>query len=236
MALPKINSSPEYTLKIPSNSQEITYRPYLVKEERILLMALESQDPKHMYNAIVNTLSSCIKEDINIHSLTIFDVEYIFIQLRSKSTGDLIKLKPACESCSHEQMVAIKIDEVKVDMPALKDEVKLTDKVTLKMKWPTYYDMINEIGDGTDKSQTSMAFKMINKCIRNIMTEDENISVTDVEPKEVEDFIGDLNSDQFTKLREYIEQMPRLKHELKWNCESCSTTNSRLLQGMNDFF
>lgn len=236
MALPKINSSPEYTLKIPSNSKEITYRPYLVKEEKILLMAIESEDPKLMYSAIVNTLTSCIKEEININSLTIFDVEYIFIQLRSKSTGDLIKLKPKCEKCEAEQMVGINIEEVKVDTPKLKDELKLTDNITLKMKWPTYNEMINEIGDGTNLSQTSMAFKMINKCIHSIMTDEENINLSEVDPKEVEDFIGELNTEQFTKIREYIELMPRLKHELKWNCESCSTVNSRLLQGMNDFF
>ena len=235
MALPKLNTSPEYNLTIPSTGQEVKYRPYLVKEEKVLMMAAESQDEKQIFNAIINTLKACIKDDINENQLAIFDVEYMFTQVRSKSTGELIKLQPKCESCEKENHAAIKLDDLKVQMPKdLNNVVQLTDNISVKMRWPSYKDVIN--GNYTSGEQTKSTFSLMGKCIDTIITDEEQISMIDVPENETQEFIEDMTSDQFTKISTYVEKMPRLKHDIEFKCTSCEKENKLTLEGMQAFF
>ncbi len=235
MALPKLNSSPEYTLTIPSTGQEIKYRPYLVKEEKVLMMAAESEDEKQMFNAIINTLKACIKDEINENTLAIFDVEYMFTQIRSKSTGELIKLRPKCKSCEEENNAAIKLDDLKVDVPKdLNNIIELTDTISVKMRWPSYKDVVN--GDYTSEQQVKATFGLMGKCIDSIITNDEQILMGDIPEKETQDFIEEMTSDQFSKLGSYIEKMPRLRHTIQFNCRSCNTENKLPLEGLQAFF
>ncbi len=235
MALPKLNSSPEYNLTIPSTGQEVKYRPYLVKEEKILMMAAESQDEKQMFNAIFNTLKACIKDDINENRLAIFDIEYIFTQIRSKSTGELIKLQPKCESCEKENYAAIKLDDLKVEMPKDLDNVlKLTDNISVKMRWPSYKDVVS--GDYKSDNQVNSTFSLMGKCIEYIVTDEEQISMIDVPENETQEFIESMTSDQFSKMSAYVEKMPRLRHNVEFKCTSCNAENKITLEGLQAFF
>tara|TARA_E500000331_G_C17257349_1_gene713669 strand:- start:765 stop:1472 length:708 start_codon:yes stop_codon:yes gene_type:complete len=235
MALPKLNTSPEYFLTIPSTGQEVKYRPYLVREEKVLMMAAESQDEKQMFNAIINTLKACIKDNINENQLAIFDVEYMFTQVRSKSTGELIKLQPKCESCEKDNHAAIKLDDLKVNMPKeLNNVIKLTDNISVKMRWPSYRDVVS--GNYKPDEQTKTTFLLLGKCIDTIMTNEEQISMIDVPEKETQEFIEDMTSDQFTKLSSFLEKMPRLKHTIEFNCTGCGKENKLTLEGLQAFF
>ena len=144
MALPKLNDAPKYDVIIPSTKQEIRFRPFLVKEQKILLMALETKDQKSILNAITDTLKSCIVDEINVSRLTSFDVEYLFTQIRAKSVGESTKIGFLCTKCETENEVTIKLDDIKIDVPKKKMSVAINDQYTIDMKYPTYMSMLNE--------------------------------------------------------------------------------------------
>jgi len=236
MALPRINESPQYSLVVPSSGKSINYRPYLVKEEKVLLMAVESQDPEHIFGALSNTITSCVKDEIDLKNLTIFDFEYIFTQLRAKSSGENLKLAPKCKHCEEVNNTSINLDNLKVNMPEVNLNIKLTDDISIKMKYPTYKDVLLQ-AKGFDKlSLPDQAFKLVNKCLESISTKEENILVEDVSEDEVNEFIESLTNEQFNKIKEILDSMPRLKHTIEFNCTSCHKDNEIKLEGINDFF
>jgi hypothetical protein len=235
VALPKLNNTPQYSLTIPSINKKVYYRPYLVQEEKVLLMASESEDPSHMFKSLVNTVNACIQDDISKEELTVFDVEYIFTQLRSKSSGENIKFKPKCNACSAENDVSFSLEDVKVDMPDIDPLIKLTDTISIKMKWPSYKSLFGD-KDMSKLNESEQAFALINQCIDSVITEEESISVKDVSEKELNDFVGSLTSDQFKLIRNYIDKIPKLKHDINYECKECGEHNSIHVEGLKDFF
>ena len=236
MALPKLNSTPKYDITIPSTQQAVRFRPYLVKEEKVLMLAMESQDQKQSLAAIVDTIVACVSEDIERTKLTTFDVEYMFTQIRSKSVGETSKVSIKCKECDHANEVVIPLESIKINMPEdVVSLIELTDEISVQLKWPTYSDLGDlDMADGA--SQVTQTFDMIAKCIDSVLTGDERISMKDEPKEEVMDFIESLTSEQFDKIREYVELMPKLKHDVEFKCVSCSDTNKITLEGMNDFF
>jgi len=234
MALPVLNTLPKYEVNIPSMAKNVKFRPYLVKEEKVLLLAMESKDPQQILQSIYDTVVACITDEFDSKKLTTFDLEYLFLKIRSKSVGERAPLVFTCKSCEHQNEVTFEIDdvEIKVDSkPGAK--IKLTDEIALKMKWPTYQEMIR---DATSESQTDMAFSMIAKCIEAIQTEEENFIIKDQPAEEILAFLESLTADQYKMLTEYVEAMPQLKHEVEFDCQKCGEHNNYNLQGINDFF
>jgi hypothetical protein len=235
MALPKLNDTPKYDIVIPSQNKKVKYRPYLVKEEKVLMMAMESQDMNAILNAVVDTITACVQNDIEKDKLTIFDVEYMFTQIRAKSVGETSKVGIKCKHCETSNEIAIDVSSIKIDVPKISNTIELTSEITLEMKWPSYDDLIS-LGIKDTKSMAQNAFAMIGKCIAAIHTNDERISTKDVPSEELEEFIDSMTKDQFQKVSAYIEQMPRLIHNVDFNCVSCGETNNIKLEGMSDFF
>lgn len=235
MALPKLNDKPLYNLTIPSSGQSVRYRPFLVKEEKVLLLAMESQDVHQIFNAMNDTISACIP-DINVNDLTSFDVEYVFTQIRTKSVGETANVNISCEKCEAENEVSIPLSEIKVQgLDNVPDKViSITDDVSVEMKWPNF----NELTDKSisDTSDTDKVFTIIRNCMVAILTADERIMVKEETPASVNDFLESMNQEQFRKVQEFIEAMPRLEHDVEFECSSCSHINKHKLQGMNDFF
>lgn len=236
MALPKLNDKPKYEVVIPSTQQSVRFRPYLVKEEKVLMMAMESKNQKQMLEAVVDTITACLDEPISQSSLTIFDVEYLFTQIRSKSVGESAKVGLKCKTCEHTNEVNVKLDNVKVEVKKTNNTVDLGNNIKLIMKYPRYKDVINTESLQEDNSTTKQTFDMIVQCIDSVQTEDENIKVSDEPYEEVMSFIESLNTAQFAKIRSFVEDMPKLKHELDYVCEKCGEKNEVVLEGMNDFF
>ena len=235
VALPKLNNTPQHSLTIPSSGKKVYYRPYLVKEEKILLMASESQDPKHMFDSLVNTVNACVQDDVSNEALTVFDIEYIFTQLRAKSSGENIKLVPKCEKCQAENEATINLEDIKVDIPDINPMIKLTDTISIKMKWPSHKDIFGN-STITDLPESEQPFAMINSCIDSIITEEESISTKDVTNKELTDFVESLTSDQFSKIKVYIDSIPKLSHDISYECKECGHTNYIHMEGLRDFF
>ena len=235
MALPKLNDTPKYDIVIPSTDKKVRYRPYLVKEEKVLMMAMESQDMNAILNAVVDTITACVQEPVEKDKLTIFDVEYMFTQIRSKSVGETSKVGIKCKHCETKNEVEVDVSSPKIKVPKIKNMIELTSEITLEMKWPSYDDVI-ALGIKDEKTLARNAFAMIGKCISAIHTNDERISTKDVGETELEEFIDSMTKDQFQKVSNYIEQMPRLIHNVDFNCTSCGEENNTKLEGITDFF
>lgn len=238
MALPILNDKPKYTVAIPSLNKTVKFRPYLVKEEKILLLAMESNDPKQILQSIFDTIVACIVDDFDSSKLTTFDLEFLFLKIRSKSVGERAPLLFSCanKECNHQNEHTFSIDDVDLKIESKPNaKIPLTDTVSLKMKWPTYQEMIHDdVLD--DDNKTKVAFSMITKCIDAIQTEEENLKIKDHTKEEIEAFIDALTSEQYRMITDYIESIPQLTHHIEFDCEKCGFHNVTDLKGINDFF
>ena len=244
MALPKV-STPTYELTIPSTGETVTYRPFLVKEEKTLLMAMESKQPTAMTNAMRDIISSCTEGDLDTNDLAPFDLEYFFLQLRGRSIGDVIELnlpRPESVKCEEKDCaeiceIGINIDDITVDTSNLPDpKIELTDTVGVKMTYPQVDTIQKYAGKAGEDIKPENIFKMINECIEYIWDGEEIFKAKDHTKKELNDFMDSLNSAQFNKIREFFESMPRLSHDIEWKCSKCNKSTTLTLQGIDSFF
>ena len=240
MSLPKLNV-PVYETVLPSTEKVIKYRPFLVKEEKILLTAMEDGKDETVMNAVKNVLKNCIQTKLDINRLPTFDLEFLFLRLRAKSVGEeaTIGLKPwGCpqnngELCEKTTEVKINLEEVSV----VRDEkhaskIMLDDKVGIKMGYPN----ITKIGGMKLENDFESGMKMICESIEMIFTEEETFEKDSFKEKELTDFIENLNTEQFGKIREFFDTMPQLKHTAKYTCSTCGEEKETTITGLNSFF
>jgi len=235
MALPKLNDSPKYSLVIPSTQQTVHFRPYLVKEEKVLLMAFESGDEQSTLRAVLDTIESCIQDKFNKNKLTTFDVEYMFTQIRAKSVGEKTKIGVKCEHCGIQNEIEINLEEVQVSHPEKKSNIiKLTDDISLEMRYPSYRHLAE--GNVELNNSPKNAFTLITKCIDAIRTEDERISLDDEPQESVDEFLESMTGGQFAMLAEFLQDMPKTTYHLQFTCTDCKEENDRTIEGMQNFF
>jgi len=235
MALPKLDA-PTYQLKVPSTGELVSYRPYLVKEEKILMMAMESNDTNQMMGAVKNVIRSCTSDSIDVNTLAMFDIEYIFTQLRAKSVGETSTIKVKCQSCDASNEVDVNLEEVRVDIP--KSEVQtitLTDTVGVSLRYPSVDAMLKAQADES-KSDVDRVFDLITACIDSIYSGDEVFDAKEQSQNELKEFIESLNTQQFNKIRDFIETIPSAAIDVKFKCISCSENNSFEVKGLGNFF
>jgi hypothetical protein len=235
MALPKLNAVPKYELTIPSLGKQVKYRPYLVKEEKVLMMSFESGDKRATLNAVVDTIFSCLEENngISPSSLTTFDVEYMFTQIRAKSVGEVARIRVKCNHCEHFNDQEVDLESVGVDIPKT-NVIDLTEDISIKMKYPSYKVLITK--DLESENQIELGFDMITECIESIRTADEQFIVKDQSKEELQEFIESFTTDQFEKIVNFLNTMPKMEKVLEFNCISCGEENKVKLEGMSDFF
>jgi DNA-directed RNA polymerase subunit M/transcription elongation factor TFIIS len=236
MALPKINESPKYKVTIPSMKREVFYRPFYVKEQKILLMAMESQDQELILKAMVDTISSCLEEDINPNSLTTFDVEYIFTKIRSKSAGESANIILSCKECKADNEVSVNLEEIPAPEVHKIEDVVLNDKYTLKLRYPRYNHMLESLQKEEKVTATGLILDLAMASLDKLLTEDESITFDDETDEEKTQFIDNLNSDQFKKIMAFVEDLPKLSKDVEFKCEKCKHENNYTLQGIQDFF
>lgn len=233
--LPKM-VTPKYDMIVPSTGKSITYRPYVVKEEKLLLIAMESKDDKQIENAVMNIIEECIESPIDINTLTNFDVEFIFVTLRAKSVGEGIELSPKCTSC--EETNEVKVDLDKVTVKNLEDQadtmIKLTDDITVELKWPTMKNRHVDLVD--EESETETIINMMTSTIGTIYSGEEIFVTSDVPKKEVKEFVESLSNDQFNKIVDAMVKAPYLSYEMNFDCKKCGESNSIEINGLSDFF
>ncbi len=241
MPLPTI-STPTYELELPSTGEAIQYRPFLVKEEKVLILALESQDIKQITLAIKSVLKDCIlTKGIKVEELPSFDIEYIFLNVRGKSVGESIDLIVTCsDDGTTEVPVKIFVDEVQVQKDEEHStEIKIDDNIMIKMKYPSLDQFIKNNFDFTTQESVSTierSFDIISSCIESIFTEEEAWAASDVTKKELIEFIESMNADQFKKIEKFFETMPKLSHTFTVINPNTKVENTVTLEGLTSFF
>ena len=235
MALPQLNSTPSYRITIPSLGKKTTFRPFLVKEQKALLIAYETQDKTDMVRAITRTIHACIEEPIE-ETLTTFDVDYLFTQIRAKSVGEVVDLSIKCEECNMANDISIELDDIQMSKETQSDIIKLTDEVSLKMRYPSYDDFLSNEKLLDTESMTESLMELIMVCLDSVLTEEERFSIKDESKEDVVNFIDSMTSDQFERVTEFVQNMPAISKDIEFTCVSCKHENKRTLQGMDDFF
>jgi hypothetical protein len=240
MALPKLNV-PVYEAILPSTEKVIKYRPFLVKEEKILLTAMESEDDKVINDSIKQILRNCIQGNLDLDSLPTFDIEFLFLRLRAKSVGEKITvgLKPfPCvqnkgELCKFSTEVEINLEEVKVK----KDEnhtskIMIDNTIGIMMGYPD----ISVLNTAKNKSETEAGMDVIKKCISMIFTSEETHEKGSFTDGDLDEFIDSLNSEQFGKIKQFFDTIPKLSHTVKYTCKTCGEEKETTIEGLNSFF
>lgn len=235
MALPQLNSTPSYRITIPSLGKKTTFRPFLVKEQKALLIAYETQDKTDMVRAITRTIHACIEEPIE-ETLTTFDVDYLFTQIRAKSVGEVVDLSIKCEECNASNDISVELDDIQMTHETQSDLIKLTDEVSLKMRYPSYDDFLSNEKLLDTESMTESLMELIMVCLDSVLTEEERFSIKDESKEDVVNFIDSMTSDQFERVTEFVQNMPAISKDIEFTCVSCKHENKRTLQGMDDFF
>ena len=238
MPLPKI-ATPTYELELPSTGQTIKYRPFLVKEEKLLVLALESEDTKQITTAIKAVLKSCIQtKGIKVEALPTFDIEYLFLHIRGKSVGEELEVNVICPD-DEETQVKVKINLDSIEIEKNEDhnnQIKLDDNLMMEMKYPSLDEFIKNNFDFKETNQMDQSFALIGSCIDKIYNEEEVWATADCTKKEVNEFLEQMNSSQFKEIETFFETMPRLSHTIKIKNPKTKVESEVVLEGLASFF
>lgn len=236
MSLPKI-ATPTFELVIPSTKKKIKYRPFLVKEEKVLVLAMESEDIEQIARAIKDVLTACIiTRGVKVNELSTFDIEYLFLNVRGKSVGESIDVIVTCQDDGETKVpLTVYIDEIQVvDYPEHNRDIKLDDTLTLRMKYPSLGEFITQnFGSGLD---LNASFDVIASCVDMIYSDDETWESKDTPKKEWIEFIEGLNSSQFKQIESFFNTMPKLSHTVKFENPNTNVENEIVLEGLASFF
>ena len=232
MSLPVINV-PTYELVQPSTKDKLKYRPFLVKEEKLLLMAMEEDDEKQMVDAVRQIVNNCTFVDLDVDKLPMFDLEYIFLNIRAKSVGEVAPVKLLCKDDGKTYAdVDIPLDEVKVHFKeGHTNIIDLNDTVKIEMSYPTF-----EMADLITKGDVDSVFQLINRCVNRIVDGETIHERTDFSQKELDSFIDSLNSKQFQKIQDFFETMPKLSYDVEYENPETKVKNTMTLEGLESFF
>jgi hypothetical protein len=237
MPLPKI-STPTYELELPSTGQLIKYRPFLVKEEKLLLLALETEDNKQITNAIKTVIKNCIEtKGIKVETLPTFDIEFLFLNIRSRSVGEEIEVNLICPDDGETTVpVTINVDDIKVEKNKNHHkQIKLDDSLMMDMKYPSLDQFIKNNFD-LNGNTMEQSFELVADCIDKIYSEEEVWSSSDVTREEMVDFLEQMNSLQFKQIEEFFETMPKLSHKVKIKNPKTKVESEVVLEGLSSFF
>jgi hypothetical protein len=239
MPLPKINT-PTYELELPSNGKKIKYRPFLVREEKILIMALESEDMKQITDAIIQILSDCIQtRGIKVSDLSTFDIEYLFLNVRAKSVGETVEVNVTCPDDGETTVqMEIPIDDIKVQKSKdHKNIIKLDDNLSMKLKYPSIDQFVeNNFETNDETSDVNRSLSMITSCIDMIYDSEESWSAADCSKKELNEFLDQLNTKQFKEIETFFTTMPKLSHTIKVTNPNTKVKSDVVLEGLASFF
>ena len=231
MPLPEI-ATPIYTLTLPSTKKKIKYRPFLVKEQKLLILAMENEDQEQILDAITNTIQTCLLTKMDVKDMALFDIEYLFMQIRARSISEEVEMKVTCQD-DGETTVDIKfmVDDIKVEFPkGHTNIIKLTDDLTVEMKYPDidYFTKINFMEETPDE------YELVAKCIKRVYVGEDDFTSDSLD--ESKEWVEGLTNNQFEKIQSFFETMPTLRHVLKVKNPKTKVVNEVVLEGLSDFF
>lgn len=226
-------SLPEYEITLPISKKTGKFRPFVVREEKVLLLALQSKNSITINEALRNIVLACTGNEMDTKKMCSADAQYLFLQIRSKSVGEEIKPQIICSNCNTTTSVKIRLDQItaeRVEKEQADPIIKINDEISVVMRYPTIHDVDNT------KSSIDIAFDIVKQCIESVMMNDNVYEVKDVDPKEISDFVDALMPEQFSRMTAFLETTPALKYEIKYNCPKCSSVVNVKVDGVEDFF
>ena len=238
MPLPKLNT-PTYELTLPSSNRKVKYRPFLVKEEKILLIAMESEDEKEMQNAVKQILKNCIlTRGISVDKLAVFDIEYLFLNIRGKSVGEDIKLNIVCPDDEVTEVeVSVNVEDVKIQKSDKHDPViQLTDQVAIVMKYPSMEMFVKNNITGENQQKVDTIFDMTIDCISQVVEGESVLEAKSFSKKELLEFVETFDTQQFQKIQDFFETMPKLSHKIKVLNPKTNVKSEVVIEGLSSFF
>lgn len=230
MSLPVLNV-PHYELVLPSNGKKIKYRPYLVKEQKILLMAVISEDIKDMTSAVKQIIENCTYNTLDANTLPQFDIEYIFLKIRSKSVGEICEPATECPSCKKSIKLRIDLNNIEVSKPKQSNKIELAKNVGIIFKYPTLEE---EMKIQTSSSTLPSEYELLYSCVEKLYDENQVYTKKDFTVQEFSEFVENLNSSQFEKILDFFANQPKVETTVELKC-SCGYNSNITLQGLPDF-
>ena len=239
MPLPKINT-PTYEMTLPSTGKKIKYRPFLVREEKILILAMESENMKDITNSIIQILSDCIlTENVKIESLATFDIEYLFLNVRARSVGETVDVNITCPDDGETQVeMSIDIDSIKIQKTrGHKNTIKLDDELSMKLRYPSLDQFVeNNFETGEVVSEVGQSLAMISSCIEMIYNQEESWEASEYSRKELDEFLEQMNTKQFKQIEKFFTAMPKLSHKIAVKNPETGVESEVVLEGLASFF
>jgi len=238
MPLPKI-ATPTYELELPSTQKPIHYRPFLVKEEKLLVLALESEDIKEITTAIKNVIKSCIKtRGVKVENLPTFDIEFLFLNIRGKSVGEDIEVNLICPDDGKTQVpVTINIDDVQIQRTeGHTNKIKLDSSLMMELKYPSLSEFIKNNFDFNEQNVMDQSFEMIASCVDKIYNKEEVWAAADCTKKEITAFLESMNTNQFKEIEKFFETMPKLSHKVNITNPNTKVESEVVMEGLSSFF
>ena len=238
MPLPKI-TTPSYELELPSTGETIKYRPFLVKEEKLLVIALESEDTKQITNAIKAVIRACVQtKGVKVETLPTFDIEYLFLNIRGKSVGEDIEVKLMCPDDNKTEVnVNINLDDIKVQKSEdHSNEIKIDDSLIMQLKYPSLNEFIKSNFASAENMNVDDSFELVASCIDQVYSEEESWAGADCTKKELNEFLEQLDSKQFKMIEKFFETMPKLSHTVTVTNPNTKKENKIVLEGLQNFF
>tara|TARA_R100001443_G_scaffold89045_1_gene95466 strand:- start:6562 stop:7281 length:720 start_codon:yes stop_codon:yes gene_type:complete len=238
MPLPKI-ATPTYELELPSTKQKIKFRPFLVKEEKLLVLALETEDSTQITTAITQVIKGCIlTKNVKVENLPTFDIEFLFLNIRGKSVGEEVEVNIICPDDGETEVpVKIALDEIEVKFDEEHStQIKIDDNLSMEMKYPSLDQFIKNNFDFNNESTMDQSFEIIGSCIDKIFSEEEVWAAEDFSKQEVEEFLEQMNSSQFKEIEKFFNTMPKLSHQIKVKNPKTKKSSTVVLEGLSSFF
>ena len=234
MALPKLNT-PTYELEQPSTGEKIKYRPFLVKEQKTLMMAQESEDEKQIRDALASLISGCTFEAVDPFKIPIFDVEYLFLRIRGKSVGEKVDLNLLCPDDNETRVTkTINLEDINVNMKVgHTNEIGITENIKVFMKYPTLSDVVDM---GQDMNSSDDVFKMVKRCVHEIHEGEKVFNEVDISESELEEFVDSLTAEQFSGITNFFDTMPKVQHSIEVTNPKTKKKGEVIIEGIQSFF
>ena len=226
-------SLPQYTLTLPVAKTIHKFRPFVVREEKILLLAMQSKDLNQINDAMRSVIHACTNGSVDTRKICTADAEYAFLQIRAKSVGEEVKPQITCSNCKKSINAKIKLDEITIataEKQKVDSTIPITDAISIVMRYPTLHDINYE------QNEVEIAFNIAKSCIESFIVDDQVHEAKDIDPKQLSDFVDNLLPDQFAKIMEFIQGIPELRYSFKYTCPSCSSVVSVEINSVSDFF
>lgn len=224
---------PQYTMTLPVSGMVSKFRPFVVKEEKVLLMALQSKSLNQINDAMRNVISVCTNGVLDTRRMCVADAEYAFLQIRSKSIGEEVKPQVICPKCGKDTAIKIKLDEITIktrEKPQTDGNIIISDTLSLVMKYPSIHDI------NPDDNEVEIAFDLAKNCIESVVLNEQVHQTKDINPQELSNFVDNMLPDQFAKIMEYLQTAPELYYEFKYTCPHCKNASKAELKSVSDFF